>query len=354
VRVLVTGGAGYIGSHLVDSLCDAGHEVSVLDNLSTGRLENLDGLVHEPRFRFVQHDVSRELPALPPVDRVYHLASPASPVGYTRLPIETMLANSEGTRRLAELALGHRARFLFTSTSEVYGDPLQHPQREDYRGNVSSIGPRATYDESKRYGEAMTMAFVRSFGLDGRLVSAGAAAAAPAGEAARAKDAAALLPLGRMFAASRAGVPAGFVVEGETRGYKNVIRFFVALSPAFEVAGVRVVAHEEDPGLGAEVATPAFSGQYLGRRADDLAALSVTRDPMPEDWRAALATLGRTPVASWRAGHAALIERERGKPVYAVTGATISSRALTDGVRETVDHFRRRWELVALQLGGPS
>jgi len=192
------------------------------------------------------------------------------------------------------------------------------------------------------------------FGLDGRLVSAGAAAAAPAGEAARAKDAAALLPLGRMFAASRAGVPAGFVVEGETRGYKNVIRFFVALSPAFEVAGVRVVAHEEDPGLGAEVATPAFSGQYLGRRADDLAALSVTRDPMPEDWRAALATLGRTPVASWRAGHAALIERERGKPVYAVTGATISSRALTDGVRETVDHFRRRWELVALQLGGPS
>lgn len=159
-----------IGSHLCETLVNRGFEVWCLDNLSTGRLENLDALAHEPRFRFVEHDVSRELPVLPAVDRVFHLASPASPVGYTRLPIQTMLANSEGTRRLAELALGHRARFLFTSTSEVYGDPLQHPQREDYRGNVSSIGPRATYDESKRYGEAMTMAFVRSFGLDGRLV----------------------------------------------------------------------------------------------------------------------------------------------------------------------------------------
>ena len=159
-----------IGSHLCEALIHRGFEVWCLDNLSTGRLDNLDTLAHEPRFRFVEHDVSRELPALPEVQRVFHLASPASPVGYTRLPIQTMLANSEGTRRLAELALAHRARFLFTSTSEVYGDPLQHPQREDYRGNVSSIGPRATYDESKRYGEAMTMAFVRSFGLDGRLV----------------------------------------------------------------------------------------------------------------------------------------------------------------------------------------
>jgi len=159
-----------IGSHLCEALVRRGVEVWCLDNLSTGRLANLDALAHEPRFRFVEHDVSRELPVLPTVERVYHLASPASPVGYTRLPIETMLANSEGTRRLAELAVGHRGRFLFTSPSEVYGDPLQHPQREDYRGNVSTIGPRSTYDESKRYGEAMTMAFVRSFGLDGRLV----------------------------------------------------------------------------------------------------------------------------------------------------------------------------------------
>lgn len=188
------------------------------------------------------------------------------------------------------------------------------------------------------------------FGLDGGLRSAGAAA--PTGDAAAGTTP--LVPLGRMFAASRAGVPAGFVVEGETRGYKNTIRFFVGLTPGFEIAGVRVVEHEEDPGLGAEVATPAFSGQYLGRAAGDLAELTVIRDPMPEDWRAALAALGRTPVAAWRDHHAALIERERVKPIYAVTGATISSRALTDGVRETVDHFRRRWELLAPSLGAPS
>ena len=189
------------------------------------------------------------------------------------------------------------------------------------------------------------------FALDGRLVSAGAApAGVPAASGADDK----LEPLGRMFAASRAGAPAGFVVEGESRGYKNRIRFFVALDAGFELAGVRVVEHEEDPGLGAEIATPAFQGQYLGRAAADLETLDVTKDPMPEDWRAALATIGRTPLDAWRERHAALLARERANPVYAVTGATISSRALTDGVRETVDHFRRRWELLAPQLGGAS
>jgi len=128
----------------------------------------------------------------------------------------------------------------------------------------------------------------------------------------------------------------------------------VALTSAFDIAGVRVIEHEEDPGLGAEVATPAFQGQYLGRAAADLEALTVTKDPMPEDWRAALATFGRTPTTAWRERHTAILARERSKPIYAVTGATISSRALTDGVRETVDHFRRRWELLAPQLGGPS
>jgi electron transport complex protein RnfG len=115
-----------------------------------------------------------------------------------------------------------------------------------------------------------------------------------------------------------------------------------------------VIEHEEDPGLGAEIATPAFQGQFMGRGPADLDAMGVTRDPMPEDWRAALATLGRTPVPAWRRRHAALLARERSQPVHAVTGATISSRALTDGVRETVDHFRRRWELLAPQLGGGS
>ncbi len=195
------------------------------------------------------------------------------------------------------------------------------------------------------------------FALDGRLVAAGAMAPpaqgrGPGADVARADRG--LVPLGRIFVATRAGANAGFVIEGESRGYKNRIRFFVGLTPAFEVAGVRVVEHEEDPGLGAEVATAAFQGQYLGRTAADLAALSVTRDPMPEDWRAALATLARTPLASWRERHAALVAREGGRPIYAVTGATISSRALTDGVRETVDHFQRRWALLAPQMGGAS
>ena len=170
MKAVVAGGAGMIGSHLCEELLRAGHEVVCLDNLSTGRARNVEACSGDPRFRFLRQDVTREIPDVGPVDRVYHLASPASPIGYARLPIETMLANSEGTRRLIERALAHGARFLFCSTSEIYGDPLQHPQREDYRGNVSSIGPRATYDESKRFGEAMTMAYVRSFGLDGRIV----------------------------------------------------------------------------------------------------------------------------------------------------------------------------------------
>ena len=196
------------------------------------------------------------------------------------------------------------------------------------------------------------------FALDGRVVTSSGARAAREREAsARSADRAPgrpLVPIGRLFAASRAGAPAGFVVEGESRGYKNRIRFFVALTPGFEIAGVRVVEHEEDPGLGAEIATPAFQGQYLGRAAAELERLDVTKDPMPEDWRSALATVGRTPLDAWRTRHAALLARERREPIHAVTGATISSRALTDGVRETVDHFRRRWELLAPELGGPS
>ena len=159
-----------IGSHLCEALLHAGHDVLCIDNLSTGRFENVAGLSKRPRFHFLHCDISRELPAMPHLDRVYDLASPASPIGYTRLPIQTMLANSEGARRLIELALAHHARFLFCSTSEIYGDPLQHPQCEEYRGNVSTIGPRAMYDESKRFGEAITMAHIRTFDLDGRIV----------------------------------------------------------------------------------------------------------------------------------------------------------------------------------------
>jgi len=163
-----------------------------------------------------------------------------------------------------------------------------------------------------------------------------------------------LEPLGRIFVAEENGAPAGFVIEGASRGYKNVIRFFVALDRNFEVAGVRVVEHEEDPGLGAEVATPWFQGQYLGRAAESLDALEVTKDPMPEDWRAALDQLARMPEADWEDAYGPLAGRMREGPIHAVSGATISSEALTRGVRTTVDHFRRRWALIAPHLGGAS
>jgi electron transport complex protein RnfG len=175
--------------------------------------------------------------------------------------------------------------------------------------------------------------------LDGRPVDG-------AGGAAAASDDATLRPLGRMFVASAGGAPTGFVVEGTANGYKNRIRFLVGLRPDFEIAGVRVVEHEEDPGLGAEIATPEFEGQFLGRAAEGR-ALEVTRDPLPEDWRRALIELRRLAPAPWRDRHAALVERERARPVHAVTGATISSRALADGVRVTVERFRSRWERIA-------
>jgi nucleoside-diphosphate-sugar epimerase len=133
--------------------------VICLDNLRTGRSGNIAHLADRPGFTFIQHDVVEPLPPLPRVERVYHLASPASPRAYQCWPLETMRVNSEGTQRLLELAERDSARFLYTSTSEVYGDPLEHPQRETYRGNVSTIGPRAMYDEGKRYGEALTVTF---------------------------------------------------------------------------------------------------------------------------------------------------------------------------------------------------
>jgi Na+-translocating ferredoxin:NAD+ oxidoreductase subunit G len=158
-------------------------------------------------------------------------------------------------------------------------------------------------------------------------------------------------PLGRMFVATRAGQPAGFVVQGETRGYKAPIRLFVAMEPDFEIVDMRIIETTDDPGLGAEVAQPWFREQYVGRTAEEIAELDVTKDPMPEDWKAALVAFAlRAPDGPAR--HRALLERERRKPIYAVTGATISSRAVTEGVRKTVDHFRRRWWLLAPHLEG--
>lgn len=204
--------------------------------------------------------------------------------------------------------------------------------------------------QARAFGDPAAAGRQLTFSLEGDLRGQTALAAG----AEREQAPRGLEPLGRVFVASAGGTPAGFVVEGESRGYKNRIRFFIALSPAFEVQAVRVVEHEEDPGLGAEIATPWFQGQFVGRRAEAVTALDVTRDPMPEDWHAALRALARTPLPAWRERHAALIARESARPVYAVTGATISSRALTSGVRSTVDHFRRRWQLLAPYLGGPA
>jgi electron transport complex protein RnfG len=161
-------------------------------------------------------------------------------------------------------------------------------------------------------------------------------------------------PLGRFFVAGSVTAPTGFVIEGTTRGYKSAIRFFVALDSTWEIGGVRVVELEEDPGLGAEVATPWFQGQFAGRTLASVATLDVTRDPMPEDWRAALGEIPRLSPEAWSAKYGALRAREDQRPVYAVTGATISSRALTDGVRATILHFRKRWSILAPALGGAS
>ncbi|MFC4728562.1 UDP-glucuronic acid decarboxylase family protein [Coralloluteibacterium thermophilus] len=170
MTVLVAGAAGFIGSHLVDRLLADGHRVVGIDNLITGRSENLDHLRGHGRFRFIQHDVGLPFEIEEGLDWVMHLASPASPPKYQRWPIETLTVNSVGTHHLLELARAKRARFLLASTSEVYGDPLHHPQKEEHWGNVNPNGPRSMYDEGKRYAEAATMAYHRTHGLSVRII----------------------------------------------------------------------------------------------------------------------------------------------------------------------------------------
>ena len=169
-RAVVTGGAGFLGSHLAARCSAAGYDVVAVDDLSTGRRDNVADLADDPGFTFVEHDVSTGIPVDGPVDAVLHFASPASPPAYLARPLETLAVGSEGTRHALELARAHGARFLLASTSEIYGDPLVHPQPESYLGNVNSVGPRSVYDEAKRFAEAITMAYHREFGLDTKIV----------------------------------------------------------------------------------------------------------------------------------------------------------------------------------------
>jgi len=168
VRVLVAGGAGFIGSHLCDALIARGHTVIAVDNLITGNRRNIEHLADHPRFRFVYHDIIQ--PIRVDAEVIFHMASPASPKGYLQHPLETSLVNAVGTYNLLELARLNHAPFLLASTSEVYGEPLVHPQTEDYRGNVNCTGIRSCYDEGKRFAESLTMTYVRQFGLDARIV----------------------------------------------------------------------------------------------------------------------------------------------------------------------------------------
>ena len=168
MRVLVTGGAGFIGSHLCEFLLARGAEVVCMDNLLTGSIENV-ARITDPRFAFVKHDVTNYIHVAGPLDYVLHFASPASPLDYAQLPIQTLKVGALGTHKALGLAKEKRAKFLLASTSEVYGDPLVHPQREEYWGNVNPVGPRGVYDEAKRFAEAMTMAYHRFHGLDTRI-----------------------------------------------------------------------------------------------------------------------------------------------------------------------------------------
>ncbi len=170
MRILITGGAGFIGSHLTDRLLGEGHEVVAMDNLLTGDLANIAHHRSNPRFEFLHHNVSTHIHVAGPLDWVLHFASPASPIDYLQLPIQTLKVGALGTHNALGLAKAKNAKFMIASTSEVYGDPLVHPQTEEYWGNVNPIGPRGVYDEAKRYAEAITMAYHRVHRVDARIL----------------------------------------------------------------------------------------------------------------------------------------------------------------------------------------
>jgi dTDP-glucose 4,6-dehydratase len=169
-RTLITGGAGFLGSHLCERFLDEGHVVVCMDNLVTGSPDNVAHLIGNPRFEFVHHDVTNFVYVAGPLDYILHFASPASPIDYLKLPIQTLKVGALGTHNGLGLAKEKGARFLLASTSEVYGDPLEHPQKETYWGNVNPVGFRGVYDEAKRFAEAITMAYHRYHGVETRIV----------------------------------------------------------------------------------------------------------------------------------------------------------------------------------------
>jgi len=169
MKILVTGGAGFLGSHLCESFISQGHSVACVDNLISGNLANIQHLLPDNKFQFINEDVSNGFKVNEDVDYILHFASPASPIDYYKFPIETLKVGSSGTLNLLDLAREKKATFLLASTSEVYGDPSQSPQKEDYWGNVNPVGPRSVYDEAKRFSEALTMAYHRRYGIDTKI-----------------------------------------------------------------------------------------------------------------------------------------------------------------------------------------
>ncbi len=170
MKCLVTGAAGFIGSHLCARLLEMGHEVIGIDNFLTGKPDNIKDFADNPKFSFIKHDIIEGVPQTPAVQYIFHFASSASPPKYQQYPIETLRVNSEGTYHLLQKAKEWEARLLYASSSESYGDPKEHPQRETYWGNVNPIGPRSCYDEAKRFGEALTMAYIRKYDVDARII----------------------------------------------------------------------------------------------------------------------------------------------------------------------------------------